>query len=1221
MKNKDMKNIKFVVLAVLATLCTSILAQKKYTFDDGVALETDWTEVKDVPSGGNGICEIAAPSKFTAKDGNYLYFGFENKSGITITVTSKASFKNISSIVYDAVANDNSKPSFTLNIVDDSGNVVKNIYTNAGTKNDFNTGGTNKWGVSNSTISPETTGHIQIILYASSSGKYAAIDNVAVTYSAGPSTDATLKSLIYGGSTPVPGFSPDKLSYDVELPSDYIGTPSVMATANDAAANVSVTQATSVPGTATIVVTAEDGTTKLTYTVNFTRESAFPKVESATWTNISGTATVDNVNMTITGKVTNGSSLTVEPQFNGKNIASWTPTGAQNFSTGAINYTFKNQNDETTTYAVTITEAPAVSSDATLSDLRYDDKTVPGFSPNTYNYTVELPDGTTTAPVLLAFANESHATKEYTQAGSVPGVGKVVVTAEDGITKLTYTVNFTVAVPQTGLSIHVPEVYEEKILAGGYNTPLTVVNGYEYEVYYTERTAEGDYPTFSTTLAGEGKTTGISGSTSKTKNEGRDGDKWFEGTVYSHSECKNASDIDEFDFETKMIREHRLSSSDKYQFHVQGFNQFSLWGMDKKLDPKNGNQVFVVKIDGVEQPTDESLYNTTAYTVRRYDMTSGEHLIEISTTCTGSNVCYMGGFSLRVPQEPRTKWIKGNDSTQTVYARGTIKPVTYFTKYNAKGETKLIWLGNEATGITLATAAQGALGDTLALTGTANCPAGEYHYAVVAYFNGTETSRAEGKFKVINSIQAMTDTVIDAYQNEEMDEIRCKYFVYDEATDLHFNWSTQSGAPGITTAAKNGTFIISGTPTEVGTYYFVLAVTEGDTITGRINVKPLDLGNNPVLYLYKNSLAYEHDGVYQYLKKSGRNLIDRKTKSDLRSADQYSKYKWILISEDVDANNPEVFKIIHGGTNLPVLNMKAFSYAHPIDSLTEEWGGIWGEADNGSISENGKSITVVRDDHPIFKALKKKKGDKIQVLDSIDRRGLMPIRVTKSGSLCLATSLTRDINDYYGDGEEQTFLHEIDGELGGRTAKYICMPIARSSSEYMTDEGKNLLNKVIDYLLSSDKPVEAPELSITRFAVNGITATPNQGNSTFRLEIDTTLYPNLDLTAVVPDIELPSPYLHTEPAVGDTVDLTIAQYIPYEYVVTDYISRRVYEITVRLYKPQGLEEVYTSGEWVNVYDIYGRKIATTNEDIYTMTLPRGIYIVVTESGQTLKITK
>jgi hypothetical protein len=90
---------------------------------------------------------------------------------------------------------------------------------------------------------------------------------------------------------------------------------------------------------------------------------------------------------------------------------------------------------------------------------------------------------------------------------------------------------------------------------------------------------------------------------------------------------------------------------------------------------------------------------------------------------------------------------------------------------------------------------------------------------------------------------------------------------------------------------------------------------------------------------------------------------------------------------------------------------------------------------------------------------------------------------------------------------------------------------------------------------------------------------------------------------------------------GDTVDLSIAQYIPIEYVVTDYITRRVYEISVRLYKPQGIEDVYSVGEWVNVYDIFGRKIATTNENIYTMALPRGVYIIVMENGHTLKITK
>jgi len=1031
---------------------------------------------------------------------------------------------------------------------------------------------------------------------------------------AGPSTDATLKSIVYGGDlTPVPNFSPDKLEYEVVLPATYVGgAPSVQATANDAAATVDITPATTLPGTAKIVVTAEDGTTTKTYTVSFIKESANPKVETATWANILGTATIDNINLTITGKVTNGSSLTLTPTFTGKYIDSWTPDGAQDFSTGAINYTFKSATDETTTYAVTIIEAPAVSSDATLSDLRYDNKTVPGFSPDMYNYTIELPAGTTTAPVLLAFANDSHATKEYTQAGSVPGVGKVVVTAEDGITKLTYTVNFTVAVPPSDLTTHVPEKYEAKDIAGGYNTPLTVFDGHEYEVYFATRDADSKFCVATTNADKTASiTTRGSGEYDCAANDG-----WFKmsGTGWS-----STSDAMGDEFGT-MARRLDVDATCEFSLRFSGFDQFAIVARDKKKDTSSDqtkpedNRYLEVYIDGVLQPQQ---FNTNP-SIRRYNTTSSVHEIKIKHIGTEKSAIY--AFSLRVSQEPRTKWLMGNDSTQTVYARGTIKPVTYFTKYNAKGETKLEWLGNEAPGITLAIDAHGELGDTLSLTGTADCPAGEYHYAVVAYYNSAETSRAEGKFKVINHIEANTDTVIDAYENEEMDEIICKYYVYDEAQDIIFKWDTNDGAPGITTTAKNGKFIISGTPTVVGNYSYVLTVKDGDTITGRINVKPLDLGNNPVMYLYKNNMAYEKDGVYQYLKGMGRNLIERKTKSDLRSPDQYNKYKWILISEDVDANNPEVFKIIHGGTNIPVLNMKAFSYAHPIDSLTEEWGGIWGEADNGSISENGKSITVLRDDHPIFKALNKKKGDKIQVLDSIDKRGLMPIRVTKAGSLCLATALTRNMEDYYGDGEEQTFLHEIPAELTGR-AKYICLPISKSSSQYLTQEGKNLINKTIEYLLSNDKSVSIPDLRMISFAVNGIAATPNEANSTFRLDIDTTKYHDIDLTAVVPDIQLASAYTHTEPAMGDTVDLSIAQYIPIEYVVTDYITRRVYEISVRLYKPQGIEDVYSVGEWVNVYDIFGRKIATTNENIYTMALPRGVYIIVMENGHTLKITK
>lgn len=1221
-----MKNIKLLALTFITALSTSIWAQKTYTFDDGVALATDWTVADNTSSvGGTAKCEIAAPSKFSAKNGNYLLFSFENKSGISISITSTASFSNISNITFDAVANDNSKPNFTLDIVDDSGNVVKNIYSNKTSKTDFNTGGTNKWGVSNSDISPVVTGHIKLTLTASSSGKYAAIDNLAVTYQAGPppaSTDATLSSIVYGAEqTPVSGFAADQLSYEVELPADYVGgAPSVQVTTSDANATTNITQATTLPGMATIVVTAEDGTTTKTYTVTFTKESADPKVESATWPNIRGTAVIDQVNKTITGQVLNGSSLSLEPTFTGKYLNSQSPTGVQNFANGAISYTFTSASNAQTVYSVTITESPAVSTDATLSSLTYGGKSVPNFSPSTLTYNIELTAGTKTPPTIAATPNDNKATMNITQASSVPGVGKVEVTAEDGTTKLTYTINYTVQVPPSGLMIHVPEVYEAKDIAGGYNTPLTVVNGREYEVYYTERTADGDYPTFSTTLASEGKATGISGSTSKTENVGRDGDKWFQGTVYSHSECKNATDIDEFDFETKMIREHRLSKDNTYQFHVQGFDQFSLWGMDKKLDPKNGNQVFVVKIDGVEQATDASLYNTTAYTVRRYNMTTGEHLIEISTTCTGSNVCYMGGFSLRVAQEPRTKWLKGNDSTQRVMQTQAIQPITYVTKYNniPGAETRLEWIGNEATGIRLQEVG-GDLTDTLLLSGVANCPVGTYNYAVVAYYNGVPTSRATGSFRIATDIQAMTELTVDVYQNEEMDQIKFRYYALDESV-VQLTWPNGQPAGIAGSGAANNTYIIGGTPTAAeGIYKFEITALGADTtFKGSIHVKKLDYGQNPVLYLYKNTGADEKDGVYTHLKSKSWNVISRKAKEDgLRPADQYSKYKWILISEDADSDNEEVLAVVRGGASLPVLNMNAFSYAYERNEDTPNG---WGEPDNGSISEGGRYITVQRDDHPIFKTLNKKKGDRIQVLDTVIFRGLMPINIKQQGTLCLATSPTRSIEDYEADGEMQTIIHEIPAGMRGGT-KYIGFPMSKHSTEHLTADGKKTLDAIVSYLMSPEPTVFVPTVQITGFSLNGIAGKIDQTNNTIQVSINRNEYPDIDLVNAQPVVTLADPQTTVTPASGETVDLSTSNILPVKYVVTDFINRRVYNVSVTFYSPEGIEEVYTAGDWINIYDIFGRKIATTNEDVYTMSLPRGVYIIVNENGNTFKITR
>ncbi len=1054
--------------------------------------------------------------------------------------------------------------------------------------------------------------------------------------SSGPapaSSDATLSALVYGSDqTPVPNFSSSQENYEVELPATYVGgAPSIQGTTTDPNANITnVTQATTIPGVASITVTAEDGTTTKTYTVTFTKASADPKVLTATWANIKGTAAIDQVNKTITGQVTNGSSLTLAPTFTGNNIDHWTPIEAQDFSTGVKNYVFFSSSTESTQYAVTITEAPAVSTDATLKSLTYGGTSVPNFSPSTLTYNIELTNGIKTPPTIAAVANDTKATVVVTQAQSVPGVGKVEVTAEDGTTKLTYTINYTVPVQPSGLMLHIPEKYEAPTLAGGYNTPLTALGAREYEVYYTERTANGDYPTFSTTTATDGKTEGISGSTSKTKNVGRPGDTWFEGTVYSTSECKSASSQEEFKFVTKGIREHRLSGSGTYEFHVKGFDQFSLWGMDKKLDPKNGNQVFVVKVDGVEQPTDATLYNTSSYTIRRYDISTSEHTIEISTTCTGSNVCYMGGFSLRVAQEPRTKHLKGNDSTQVVMQTAALKPVTYVTKYNniPGGETRLEWIGTAANGVEL-TKIDGELTDTLVLGGNANCATGVYNYAVVAYYNGVETSRATGTFTVKSDIKATSELEVDVYNNEEMDQITFKYYALS-GNDVILSWP--NGQPtGISGSGNSGKYIIGGTPNISGTlpqtFPYTITVNGADTIiSGKIIVKELNYGTNPVLYLYKNNLAYEKDGVYKYLESTGKmNLITRKQKEDgLRPADQYARYKWIIISEDVDANNEEVLKVMLNGGNLPVLNLKGFTYSYQINEDTPNG---WGEPDNGAIDtttqtkkKNGCQIKIEQPNHPIFSKMNGvSKNAEIAILDDYEQHGVMPIRVTRPGTLCLATGYTRSKDNYFEAGELQTAIHEVPASMNGGK-KYICLSLARSVQ--LSAQGRKLIDGIVEYLTTNTQsPVEVPTCQITKFTVAGIDGVIDQATHKIVVNMSVDEYAAADsLIGAEPTIVLADP-INTI-VIPDSKELRYAAMgLPKKYTVTDYITQTIYEVSIRLYTPQGLEETYESGMWVNIFDIYGRKVATTNEDIYTMDLPRGMYIVVTENGSTLKIMR
>lgn len=86
------------------------------------------------------------------------------------------------------------------------------------------------------------------------------------------SKNANLASISYAlGSevTAVPGFVPGKYSYNVELPYGTTQVPVVSYVKQEDEQTVTITQPTSVNGTATIQVTAADVSVKKTYTLNF----------------------------------------------------------------------------------------------------------------------------------------------------------------------------------------------------------------------------------------------------------------------------------------------------------------------------------------------------------------------------------------------------------------------------------------------------------------------------------------------------------------------------------------------------------------------------------------------------------------------------------------------------------------------------------------------------------------------------------------------------------------------------------------------------------------------------------------------------------------------------------------------------------------------------------------------------------------------------------------
>ncbi|NME68356.1 NPCBM/NEW2 domain-containing protein [Flammeovirga aprica] len=254
-----------------------------------------------------------------------------------------------------------------------------------------------------------------------------------------PSTVTTLSTLKVDGEE-VSGFSSEETTYTITYPYATTGSPVVTAEATDSNASIEITNA-SIEGAAKVVVTAQDGTTTSTYTVNYV------------WEAPSTVATLSTLKVDgeeVSGFSSEETTYTITYPYGTKGLPVVTAEATDSNASieitdasieGAATVVVTAQDGTTTSiYTVNYVWGDA-STVTTLSTLKVDGVEVSGFSSEETTYTITYPYGTTGSPVVTAEATDSNASIEITNA-SIEGAAKVVVTAQDGTTTSTYTVNY-----------------------------------------------------------------------------------------------------------------------------------------------------------------------------------------------------------------------------------------------------------------------------------------------------------------------------------------------------------------------------------------------------------------------------------------------------------------------------------------------------------------------------------------------------------------------------------------------------------------------------------------------------------------------------------------------------------------------------------------------------------------------------------------------------------
>ncbi|NLR93317.1 cadherin-like beta sandwich domain-containing protein [Flammeovirga agarivorans] len=263
-------------------------------------------------------------------------------------------------------------------------------------------------------------------------------------------SDPSLYALFADGEL-LEGLSDGIKEFSVEVPSGS-DVPEIEAVANHMDAKVVITPAADLSGETIIDVIAQDGTTTEQYKVSFVEGPA------STNTNLSEISINDFVlttfdpsikEYTFTYPIETSIVPTVEATAEDKNASFVIDQPTELPGVTEIVVTAQDGTTEDT-YTLNFNLLPA-SDIATLSSLSSGDL-ITDFDPNTFVYNVELPYGTEDIPELNSEKEDDFATIVIHQATELPGSATVEVTAQNG-TEKTYTVNFSVALPSTDVSV------------------------------------------------------------------------------------------------------------------------------------------------------------------------------------------------------------------------------------------------------------------------------------------------------------------------------------------------------------------------------------------------------------------------------------------------------------------------------------------------------------------------------------------------------------------------------------------------------------------------------------------------------------------------------------------------------------------------------------------------------------------------------------------------